>query len=164
MRDFEDDVESRSSSSDDLDGRDSGDEQEPSNSCAYSQANQSPCSVVSEHSKLLKTFSDDVHNYSVTQDCDVCSNKALLPKTSNISLARSLHKTNSYQDHLCSAVESPESEHSNSPFCLESVSKEELLVLWKSSEIELNRKLEAALREKARLERRLALLQKQSPV
>ncbi|XP_076462691.1 uncharacterized protein LOC143295033 [Babylonia areolata] len=70
-----------------------------------------------------------------------------------------LHKTRSYQDHLCYEDTSLQASR-----CLESMTKEELLFLWKSSERELNRKLCEALKEKARLEKKLALLQNQSPV
>ncbi|RUS80206.1 hypothetical protein EGW08_012031 [Elysia chlorotica] len=82
----------------------------------------------------------------------------------DVRLARSLlHKRNSYK-------EQPSHEAAAEPsvpdlaFSLDSVSKEELLVLWKSSEMDLNRRLEEALVEKSRLERRLAMLQKHSPV
>lgn len=49
-------------------------------------------------------------------------------------------------------------------FCVESITKEELLVMWKTSEIELTRRLEKALKEKAKLEQKLADLELGSPV
>lgn len=106
------------------------------------------------HGNLHKTFSDDTHNFASS-----LSSKALLPKEN--SVVRSLlHKTRSYQDHLCSVDVTLEG-----PVCLEAMTKEELLLLWKTSELDLSRKLDKALREKARLEKKLALLQyKQSPV
>ncbi|XP_071117888.1 glutamate receptor ionotropic, NMDA 3A-like isoform X1 [Haliotis cracherodii] len=104
-------------------------------------------------SKLFKALTDDSHNYMSSM-----YSKSLLPKTNN--MVRSLlHKTQSYQDHLCSADDSLPG-----IFCIEKISKEELLVMWKTSEIELNKRLEQALKEKARLERKLAQLQKHSPV
>ncbi|KAH9523743.1 hypothetical protein Btru_040814 [Bulinus truncatus] len=120
-------------------------------------------SALDVHSNLLKQKTDDLHNLVDKSACSSYSQKALLPKTSNISLSL-LHKTRSYQDHLCSLAECSNAEASPYLFSLDTVTKEELLVLWKSSEIELNRRLETALREKAKLERRLALLQKHSPV
>lgn len=122
--------------------------------------------VLGDNPHFLMTVSDDSHNMTgAGASASNYSNKALLPKTSNISLAHSLlHKTRSYQDHLCSAADSAQAEASIVPFCLDAVTKEELLVLWKSSEIELNKRLEAALKEKSRLERKLAMLQKHSVV
>ena len=96
---------------------------------------------------------DDVRNPTSSR-----SFKVFEPRDNHI-VRSLLYKTRSYQDHLCcaeSSLQDPES--------LESMSKEELLFLWKNSELELNRKLYEALREKARLEKKLALLQKQSPV
>uniref|UniRef100_A0A2C9M177 Uncharacterized protein n=1 Tax=Biomphalaria glabrata TaxID=6526 RepID=A0A2C9M177_BIOGL len=113
-------------------------------------------------SNLLKQKTGDQHNLVDHTECR-CDQKALLPKTSNISVSL-LHKTRSYQDHLCSLAEASRAEDSPYHFSLDNVTKEELLVLWKSSEIELSRRLEIALKEKAKLERRLAMLQKHSPV
>ena len=82
----------------------------------------------------------------------------------NVRLARSLlHKARSYKDQP-SQEAAAEPSVPDPSFSLDSVSKEELLVLWKSSEMDLNRRLEEALVEKSRLERRLAMLQKHSPV
>lgn len=120
---------------------------------------------------------DGNNNLSAGASASICySNKALLslPKAQKEELARSLlQKKRSYQDnlYLSSVVDQScaggdeASAGDGSSFCLDSVSKEELLVLWKSSELDLNRRLEMAIREKARLEKRLALLQKHhSPV
>lgn len=122
--------------------------------------------VLGDHSHLLKSQSNESHNLadSGASASNYCK-KVLLPKANNISLARSLlSKTRSFQEGLCSDADSAQAEGMSEPFCLDSVTKEELLVLWKTSEIELNKRLEAALRDKSRLERKLALLQMQSPV
>ncbi|GFR95045.1 glutamate receptor ionotropic, NMDA 3A [Elysia marginata] len=74
-----------------------------------------------------------------------------------------LHSSNSYRDRT-SHEAAAEPSVSDLAFSLDSVSKEELLVLWKSSEMDLNRRLQEALAEKSRLERRLAMLQNHSPV
>nr|KAG5695985.1 hypothetical protein BaRGS_023364 [Batillaria attramentaria] len=102
---------------------------------------------------LYKALSDDSRNFASSM-----SSKAMTLKENN--MVRSLlHKTRSYQDHLYCADVSLQG-----PVCLETMTKEELLFLWKTSELDLNRKLDEALKEKARLEKKLALLQNQSPV
>lgn len=109
----------------------------------------------------MHPFSDDSYNPAgIGASASNYINKALLPKTNNDSLAQSfLRKTQTHHDHMCSAAESAQTEASLEPFCLDTVTKEELLVLWKSSEIELHKRLKAALKEKSRLERKLEMLQ-----
>lgn len=127
---------------------------------------QSIPNILSNPTFMLKANSDSTYNLACAgASASNYSNNSLLPKTSNISLARTLlYKSRSIQDQLCSAADSAQAEATMEPFCLDAVTKEELLVLWKTSEIELNKRLEVALREKARLERKLAMLQMHSPV
>ena len=106
-----------------------------------------------DRGNLFKAFSDDSRNLASS-----FSSKDFEMKDNNI-VRSLLHKTRSYQDHLCCADTSL-----RGPVCLETMTKEELLFLWKTSELDLNRKLDEALKEKARLEKKLALLQHQSPV
>jgi hypothetical protein len=110
---------------------------------------------------LYKAFSDESRNLasSLRSSKDV---EGAASKDHNL-VHSLLDKRRSYQDQLCAADPSAE-EQAAANVCLDTVSKEELLLLWKTSELELNRKLDEAMREKARLEKKLALLQHQSPV
>ncbi|CAG5122084.1 unnamed protein product, partial [Candidula unifasciata] len=109
----------------------------------------------------MHPFSDESYNPAgIGASASNYINKSLLQKTNNVSLAQSfLQKPQTQQDHMCSAAESAQAEASQDTFCLDTVTKEELLVLWKSSEIELHKRLKAALKEKSRLERKLEMLQ-----
>ncbi|XP_076440489.1 uncharacterized protein LOC143279977 [Babylonia areolata] len=69
-----------------------------------------------------------------------------------------LQKTRSYQDHLCFT-----DTWQQGLLEAERMTKEELLVLWRNSELELNRKLFEALKEKTRLEKKLAVMKDQPP-
>ena len=102
-----------------------------------------------------KAFSDESRNLSslVRTSKDVTEEN----QGKDNSVRSLLHKPRSYQDHLCFTDPS-------SNVCLDTVSKEELLLLWKTSELDLHKKLDEALKEKGRLEKKLALLQHQSPV
>ncbi|ESP05155.1 hypothetical protein LOTGIDRAFT_151956 [Lottia gigantea] len=118
-----------------------------------------PCDSEITHNRLetpsvlFKALTDESHNYNPS-----AQPTTLLPKTNNM-VRNLLHKTQSYQDHLCSVDDAVPG-----TFSMETVTKEELLIMWKTSEIELSKQLEQALREKAKLERKLAQLQHHSPV
>ena len=105
-----------------------------------------------QNNHVKESLVDDTHNLTSSH----CS-KTVVPKT-NFMVRSVLHKTQSYQDHLCSE------DDSHAGGCLKKMTKEELLAMWKTSEIRLNRQLNQALKEKATLERKLAQLQRHSPV
>ncbi|GFO39927.1 glutamate receptor ionotropic, nmda 3a [Plakobranchus ocellatus] len=102
-------------------------------------------------SSIYRKISSEDQQRRLHHRVDLCSARSLL------------RNAGSYQDQP-SQEAAAEPSPPGPAFSLDSVSKEELLVLWKTSEMDLSQRLEEALLEKARLERRLALLQKHSPV
>ncbi|XP_052828388.1 glutamate receptor ionotropic, NMDA 3A isoform X2 [Octopus bimaculoides] len=77
-------------------------------------------------------------------------NTRVLPMKNN-KFKSLIWKRPSLQDQLLPSMQAG--------FCVENITKEELLVMWKTSEIELTKRLEKALKEKAKLEEKLADLE-----
>ena len=104
------------------------------------------------YSKCKSSWCEDRNNILASVDS---KDTSVLPMKNN-QFKSLIWKRPSLQDQLLPSMQTG--------FCVESITKEELLVMWKTSEIELTRRLEKALKEKARLEQKLADLELGSPV